>query len=178
MKLVRFEPFGLSRDIDRLFAEFGPRSLHDDWVPRIDVVDKEGALVVRVEAPGVDHEALDITVEGDTLVITVTEIYDALRLLYARIGRPHCPRCYTPLRPLSPSAAARYLKEQVNEAGYHRKELIEGEFKRTIVLPDGVEVDEISASSKDGILTITVPKSPEVLPRKVKIAIEEGNENA
>ena len=24
---------------------------------------------------------------------TVTEIYDYLRLLYARIGRPHCPQC-------------------------------------------------------------------------------------
>src|SRR6266536_2809987 len=24
---------------------------------------------------------------------TVTEIYDYLRLLYARIGRPHCPKC-------------------------------------------------------------------------------------
>jgi len=144
MKLVRFEPFGLSRDIDRLFAEFGPRSLHDDWVPRIDVVVKEGALVVRVEAPGVDHEALDITVEGDTLVIS----------------------------------GSRHFEDEVSEAGYQRKELIEGEFKRTIVLPEGVDVDEISAASKDGILTITIPKSPEVLPRKVKIAIEEGNENA
>src|SRR5690348_3498378 len=24
---------------------------------------------------------------------TVTEIYDYLRLLYARVGRPHCPNC-------------------------------------------------------------------------------------
>ena len=29
---------------------------------------------------------------------TVTEIYDYLRLLYARIGRPHCPRCRKPIR--------------------------------------------------------------------------------
>ena len=28
---------------------------------------------------------------------TVTEIYDYLRLLYARIGRPHCPVCGTPI---------------------------------------------------------------------------------
>jgi len=24
---------------------------------------------------------------------TITEIYDYLRLLYARVGQPHCPRC-------------------------------------------------------------------------------------
>ena len=30
-------------------------------------------------------------------VATVTEIYDYLRLLYARVGRPHCPVCGTPI---------------------------------------------------------------------------------
>jgi excinuclease ABC subunit A len=29
---------------------------------------------------------------------TVTEIYDYLRLLYARIGKPHCPQCGRPVR--------------------------------------------------------------------------------
>ena len=28
---------------------------------------------------------------------TVTEIYDYLRLLYARVGRPHCPKCGKPI---------------------------------------------------------------------------------
>lgn len=28
---------------------------------------------------------------------TVTEIYDYLRLLFARIGRPHCPSCGQPI---------------------------------------------------------------------------------
>src|SRR5213596_1775963 len=28
---------------------------------------------------------------------TVTEIYDYLRLLYARIGHPHCPNCGRPI---------------------------------------------------------------------------------
>jgi len=28
---------------------------------------------------------------------TVTEIYDYLRLLYARAGRPHCPVCHRPI---------------------------------------------------------------------------------
>ena len=30
-------------------------------------------------------------------VATVTEIYDYLRLLYARIGTPHCPECGKPV---------------------------------------------------------------------------------
>ena len=31
-------------------------------------------------------------------VATITEIYDYLRLLYARLGEPHCPNCDTLLR--------------------------------------------------------------------------------
>ena len=29
---------------------------------------------------------------------TVTEIYDYLRLLFARAGQPHCPQCGAPIR--------------------------------------------------------------------------------
>ena len=28
---------------------------------------------------------------------TITEIYDYLRLLFARIGTPHCPKCHRPI---------------------------------------------------------------------------------
>ena len=39
-------------------------------------------------------------------VATSTEIYDYLRLLYARLGTPHCPSCRVPLRAASPTSAA------------------------------------------------------------------------
>ncbi|MCA9244541.1 MAG: excinuclease ABC subunit A, partial [Phycisphaerales bacterium] len=32
-------------------------------------------------------------------VATTTEIYDFLRVLFARIGQPHCPKCGQPIRP-------------------------------------------------------------------------------
>lgn len=35
-------------------------------------------------------------------VATLTEIYDYLRILYARIGRPHCPECNRPIKKMSP----------------------------------------------------------------------------
>ncbi|HXK45737.1 MAG TPA: excinuclease ABC subunit UvrA, partial [bacterium] len=36
-------------------------------------------------------------------VATTTEIYDYLRLLYARIGQPHCPECRRPISSISSS---------------------------------------------------------------------------
>jgi excinuclease ABC subunit A len=42
-------------------------------------------------------------------VSTSTEIHDFFRLLYARVGQPHCPECGDPIRPWSPAAAAEHL---------------------------------------------------------------------
>lgn len=48
-------------------------------------------------------------------VATATEINDYLRLLYARIGLPHCPTCGERLLGYSPETAARRLLELFNE---------------------------------------------------------------
>ncbi|MBF0236599.1 MAG: excinuclease ABC subunit UvrA [SAR324 cluster bacterium] len=39
-------------------------------------------------------------------VATTTEIYDYLRLLFARIGEPHCPHCGQPLKGYTPTRVA------------------------------------------------------------------------
>src|SRR5256712_3498488 len=65
-----------------------------------------------MEKPDVDHiEGLSPAVSIDqkgaprnprSTVGTVTEIYDYLRLLYARIGVPHCPKCGKPISRQTP----------------------------------------------------------------------------
>jgi excinuclease ABC subunit A len=57
----------------------------------------------QMEKPDVDHidglsPAISIDQKSTThnprsTVGTVTEVYDYLRLLYARVGHPHCPKC-------------------------------------------------------------------------------------
>lgn len=42
---------------------------------------------------------------------TVTEIYDYLRLLYARAGRPHCPRCGKPITQQTVDQMIEQIKE-------------------------------------------------------------------
>ena len=61
----------------------------------------------QMEKPDVDFiEGLSPAISIDqktrshnprSTVGTVTEIYDYMRLLYARIGRPHCPKCGRPI---------------------------------------------------------------------------------
>ncbi len=62
----------------------------------------------QMEKPDVDYiEGLSPAISIDqkatsknprSTVGTVTEIYDYLRLLFARVGRPHCPHCQQPIQ--------------------------------------------------------------------------------
>jgi HSP20 family protein len=51
----------------------------------------------------------------------------------------------------------------------HRVESYSGAFQRSFTLPDAVQADRVSAAFKDGVLTVTVPKSEEARERDVEI---------
>jgi HSP20 family protein len=57
------------------------------------------------------------------------------------------------------------------EAGYVHKELTHGSFSRSFWLPDAIEADAASASFKDGLLTLTLPKTAEVEPKHVQVKV-------
>ena len=44
-----------------------------------------------------------------------------------------------------------------------------GAFSRTVTLPDGANLDDLSANLKNGVLTLHIPKRPEVQPRKISL---------
>ncbi len=49
-------------------------------------------------------------------VATITEIYDYLRVLYARIGQPYCPVCGTRIEKLSHEEIVNFVKNKIEEA--------------------------------------------------------------
>ena len=53
-----------------------------------------------------------------------------------------------------------------------RTERFSGKFRRSITLPTRVEAGKVSATYKDGILTVTLPKAEEAKPKKVEVNIE------
>src|SRR5918993_3249959 len=74
----------------------------------------------QMEKPDIDHieglsPAISIDQKGTSrnprsTVGTVTEVYDYLRLLYARIGHPHCPNDGTPIARQSPQQIVESLQ--------------------------------------------------------------------
>ncbi len=53
--------------------------------------------------------------------------------------------------------------------GMRRVERISGRFFRRFSLPDTANADAISATSKDGILEVVIPKQPAVQARRITV---------
>lgn len=51
------------------------------------------------------------------------------------------------------------------------QERAQGAFCRTFNLPEDIEGSGVQADLKDGVLTVLVPKRPEVQPRKIEIRL-------
>ena len=58
------------------------------------------------------------------------------------------------------------------EENYHLVERRHGTFTRSILLPQEVESEKISAAYKNGVLTVTVPKSEGSKRKEIKIKVE------
>lgn len=72
----------------------------------------------------------------------------------------------------------RKLEKDDNRDGYHRIERTYGVFSRSFTLPEMVDVENISAQSKDGVLRIHLPKKPETKPRQIKVAVSANGTQA
>ncbi len=136
----------------------------------------------QMDKPDVDHiEGLSPAICIDqrsagrnprSTVATVTEIYDYLRLLFARIGHPHCPRCGRPiaqqtvdqvvdqLLALPPGTRVNLMAPLVRgRKGEHEKVLEDirrGGYVRVRVDGQVVETSEVSPLAKNKKHTIEV----------------------
>src|SRR5471032_303818 len=60
-------------------------------------MDKPDVDFIEGLSPAVSIDQKSASRNPRSTVGTITEVYDYLRLLYARIGKPHCPLCGRPI---------------------------------------------------------------------------------
>jgi len=53
----------------------------------------------------------------------------------------------------------------------HLSERSHGNFSRTFTLPEDVEGEKVVAELRNGVLTLMVPKRPEVRPKKINVSV-------
>jgi len=65
----------------------------------------------------------------------------------------------------------RKIEDEKESDNFHYRERLYGSFSRTFNLPETVKEEDISASFKNGILSITLPKHEIELPKEREIKI-------
>jgi len=145
--------FSPIREMERLFDRLLPhawmRQMSLDWpawsgmeepfkglrTPKLDVIDHDKEIIIRVELPGVDKKDVDVSVNDSVLVIK----------------------------------GSVYRESENEKKGYYRREIAQSDFSRSLALPAGVDATKISASLKNGILEIQLPKDESVKRRSVEV---------
>jgi len=60
-------------------------------------------------------------------------------------------------------------EKDVTDESAHRVERFYGSFSRSFVLPTTIDAGKISATYRDGVLEVVVPKAEEAKPRKIEV---------
>jgi len=153
MALVRFRPLGTAvdpfRDVSDIQSEVN--RLFDGFFGRPSQV---GAME-RVWAPAVDmYETKDeLVVTAELPGLNEKDIHlsisgDVLTLRGERIWN-----------------------QEVKQESYYRGERWFGKFERSVPLPMPVQADKVSASYRDGVLTVKLPKVEEIKAKEIKIDV-------
>lgn len=111
---------------------------------RFTTEDTGEAWVVRAELPGVPKEAIEVTLTGQVLRLAATRKIKA---------------------PLADKGCA----SEGNDVVTHRSERPAYSFQKSITLPHKVDGERVSATAKDGVFTITLPKAQDARPRAIAV---------
>ena len=63
----------------------------------------------------------------------------------------------------------RRAEKRETENGYERVERVSGTFLRRFRLPEGANTEQITAKQTNGVLEVTIPKTPAAQPRRIAI---------
>jgi HSP20 family protein len=113
------------------------------WLPAIDLYETETAFVIEADLPGVHQENVDVSFDRGTLTIAGTRA------------------ATLPASEKESSQLRVFVGERLN-----------GNFSRSIRLPQHVDAEHIEATFAHGVLTLKVPKSQAALARKIAINVK------
>ena len=144
MNLVRRNDNWFPSLLDELFTEnkLDVPNYENFSIPAVNIQEKNTNFVLQLAVPGLKKENFNIEVENDILKIS------------AEVSSEH------------------EENKTEKETKFTRKEFNYSNFKRSFTLPENVNVEDVNATYKNGVLEITLPKKEEekALKRMVEIS--------
>lgn len=164
MAMEQWSPFrdmlSLRDAMDRLFQSsfVSPRGLISGQLATtngmaLDVTEHENGYDIEASMPGVNPDDVQITIQGNTLMIR-GEVSKAAT---------------TPPQGQSEQAHDEHGQHQRHAQALARERFY-GTYLRQVTLPTMVNADQAKASFKNGILYLTLPKAEEARPRQIPIS--------
>jgi HSP20 family protein len=148
-ELEQMEPWNTFRDMERMFRDFfiSPMMRRTLMIPEL-----RREIEPEVDLRETEKEfVLSAAIPGmskDDININVTE--DAIHL-----------------------SGERKTEEEKPEEKFHVRQQSYGAFKVSYTLPADVKPDEVSATYKNGILEVHMPKAEVVEPHKVEVQVQD-----
>lgn len=68
-------------------------------------------------------------------------------------------------------AGVRERREEVEEKNYHRSERSFGSFRRVVPLPAAIRTEGATATFRDGVLEVVLPKAETTQPKSVRVPV-------
>ena len=137
----------------------------------LELMEKPDVEHIEGLSPAISIEQRNPSKNPRSTVATVTEIYDYLRLLFARIGKRHCPQCGRPVETWSVQGIAQDILKKFNESTvYILSPLVQGRAGTYEELFAKLKKEGYVKARVDGIITEVA--QPPVLERYKKHTIE------
>lgn len=124
--------------------------------PKVDVRENEHAYIFDMELPGMDKENVDISLKDK--ILTISSRKDE-KLESADSDKEETTKEVAKNNEKTREVGERWLI----------RERTSTEFTRSFHLPKDVDGENVSATFKNGMLSITVPRKPETQPKTIKI---------
>ena len=137
----------------------------------LELMEKPDVEHIEGLSPAISIEQRNPSKNPRSTVATVTEIYDYLRLLFARIGKRHCPQCGRPVETWSVQGIAQDILKKFNESTvYILSPLVQGRAGTYEELFAKLKKEGYVKARVDGVITEVA--QPPVLERYKKHTIE------
>lgn len=137
----------------------------------LELMEKPDVEHIEGLSPAISIEQRNPSKNPRSTVATVTEIYDYLRLLFARIGKRHCPQCGRPVETWSVQGIAQDILKKFNESTvYILSPLVQGRAGTYEELFAKLKKEGYVKARVDGLITEVA--QPPVLERYKKHTIE------
>jgi HSP20 family protein len=134
----------LQDEINRMFGNVNDgesSSATAEWAPAVDVIEYIDRFELLVDVPGVDPKQVEITLDNSVLTLS---------------GERRDQQTVD--------------KNGSSEPQQQRRERRLGRFHRRFILPDTVDAEKVTATGRDGVLSISIAKQAKAQPRRISVS--------